>query len=170
MAMFVSSVRDVAQASAAGAWRGVDARDHRHAARARRGGRRPGGRTRAAAPAPKPAPVADTNMSFGLSGVYKTDAESLVSNMKTVTEYARGTPGMADTVTGVRKQMNDFVALYRRNGKVSGSSSFSTLYTSINTLSGHYQSYGNGYPVPEKRRKRLLAQYKEVEKALDKGR
>ena len=40
------------------------------------------------------------------------------------------------------------------------------LYTAINTLSGHYASYGNKYPVPEKRRTRLQQQYKEIERAL----
>ncbi len=63
-----------------------------------------------------------------------------------------------------------FVALYRRNGKVSGSTSFSTLYTAINTLSGHYASYGNQYPVPEKRKKRLTQQFNEIDRALQRGR
>ena len=50
-----------------------------------------------------------------------------------------------------------------------GRQSFSTLYTAINTLSGHYASYGNKYPVPEKRRVRLQQQYKEIERALARG-
>ena len=40
----------------------------------------------------------------------------------------------------------EFVAFYRRQRKVAGMPSFSTLYTAINTLSGHYASYGNKYP------------------------
>mmetsp|Transcript_10298 Transcript_10298/g.18559 ORF Transcript_10298/g.18559 Transcript_10298/m.18559 type:complete len:181 (-) Transcript_10298:1604-2146(-) len=114
----------------------------------------------------KPAPVFD----FKLSGDYKKDASQVVTNMRGVTGMARGTPGMAEDVASTRKNMNDFVALYRRNGNVSGSISFSTLYTAINTLSGHFQSYGNSYPVPEKRRKRLNAQYNDIEKALSRGR
>ena len=53
-------------------------------------------------------------------------------------------------VKSTRSEMNDFVAFYRRQPKVAGMPSFSTLYTAINTLSGHYASYGNKYPVPEK--------------------
>ena len=49
--------------------------------------------------------------------------------------------------------------------KVAGMPSFSTMYTAINTLSGHYASYGNKYPVPEKRKTRLQQQYKEIERA-----
>ena len=47
--------------------------------------------------------------------------------------------------------------------------SFSTLYTAINTLSGHYASYGNKYPVPTKRKERLQQQYKEIDRALARG-
>ena len=61
------------------------------------------------------------------------------------------------------------VSFYRRFTNVSGKQSFSTLYTAINTLSGHYASYGNKYPVPEKRKVRLQQQYKEIERALARG-
>jgi photosystem II Psb27 protein len=90
--------------------------------------------------------------------------------MKEATELTRGAPGMTDTVARVRADMNDFVALYRRNDKVAGSPSYSTLYTATNTLSGHYASYGPNYPVPEKRKKRLQQQFSEVERALARGR
>ena len=60
-------------------------------------------------------------------------------------------------------------AFYRRQPKVAGMPSFSTLYTAINTLSGHYASYGNKYPVPTKRKERLTQQYKEIERALARG-
>jgi len=100
----------------------------------------------------------------------RADAKLMLNNLKAATALARGTPGMADTVNKTRKQMNDFVALYRRNGKVSGSVSFSTLYTAINTLSGHYASYGAAYPVPEKRKKRLNQQFSEIDRAIARGR
>ena len=53
-------------------------------------------------------------------------------------------------------EMNEFVSYYRRSAGVNGKQSFSLLYTSINVLAGHYTSYGVKFPVPEKRRKRLL--------------
>lgn len=105
-----------------------------------------------------------------LTGDYSQDAASVLASMKTATELTRGTPGIADTVQKTRQEMNDFVALYRRNNKVSGTTSFSTLYTAINTLSGHYASYGNSYPVPEKRKKRLNQQFTDVARALSRGR
>ena len=105
-----------------------------------------------------------------MSGDYKSDASAVLESMKQAWELPRGAPHMTDTVASTRKQMNDFVAMYRRNDKVSGSVSFSTLYTAINTLSGHYASFGPSYPVPEKRKKRLNTQFKEINKALARNR
>lgn len=105
-----------------------------------------------------------------MTGEYKTDASLVLTDMRLACDLTRGAPGIADTVGRTRKEMNDFVALYRRNNKVSGSSSFSTLYTAINTLSGHYASYGSAYPVPDKRKKRLTQQFSEVDRALNRGR
>lgn len=53
-------------------------------------------------------------------------------------------------------QMVEFVANYRRSNNISGKLSYSNLYTSISVLAGHYASYGPKFPVPEKRRKRLM--------------
>lgn len=105
-----------------------------------------------------------------MSGDYKVDASLVLDDMRAACELGRGAPGMTETVGKTRNEMNDFVALYRRNNKVSGSTSFSTLYTAINTLSGHYASYGSNYPVPDKRKKRLTQQFSEIDRALNRGR
>merc|ERR1719482_406770 len=106
---------------------------------------------------------------YKLKKDYPVDARTMLKNMVIATDMARGTPGMEGTVKATRSEMNAFVAFYRRQPKVAGMPSFSTMYTAINTLSGHYASYGNKYPVPEKRRVRLKQQYKEIERALARG-
>ena len=106
---------------------------------------------------------------YKLEKDYPKDARKMLDNMVKATELARGAPGMEDQVKATRSEMNDFVAFYRRQPKVAGMPSSSTLYTAINTLSGHYASYGNKYPVPTKRKERLTQQYKEIERALARG-
>ena len=69
-----------------------------------------------------------------------------------------------------KDEMGDFVAYYRRFSGVNGKQSYSLLYTSINVLAGHYTSYGVKFPVPEKRRKRLLQEFNDIEKNLRKKR
>jgi photosystem II Psb27 protein len=81
------------------------------------------------------------------------DVSDLLAKMKASTAFKKGDPGMKAVVSDCRVEMNNFVSYYRRNNKVAGAASFSTLYTAISTLSGHFQSYGDEYPVPEKRKK-----------------
>jgi photosystem II Psb27 protein len=115
------------------------------------------------------APALANDDAYKLKKDYPTDARQMLTNMVVATDMARGTPNMESIVKETRSEMNDFVAFYRRQPKVAGMPSFSTLYTAINTLSGHYASYGNKYPVPEKRKVRLQQQYKEIERALARG-
>ena len=115
------------------------------------------------------APAFANDDQFAIKKDYRQDAKQMLENMQTATELARGDPNMEGIVKSTRNEMNEFVAFYRRQPKVAGMPSFSTLYTAINTLSGHYASYGNKYPVPEKRKTRLQQQYKEIERALARG-
>merc|ERR1719230_825759 len=102
-----------------------------------------------------PAFAEDPMAAYKLKKDYPVDARQMLNNMVVATDLARGAPDMEKIVKATRSEMNDFVAFYRRQPKVAGMPSFSTLYTAINTLSGHYASYGNKYPVPEKRKTRL---------------
>jgi photosystem II Psb27 protein len=106
---------------------------------------------------------------YKLKKDYPADARQMLDAMKIATDMTRGTPNMEAIVKNTRSEMNDFVAFYRRQPKVAGMPSFSTMYTAVNTLSGHYASYGNKYPVPKKRQERLQQQYKEIDRALARG-
>jgi photosystem II Psb27 protein len=86
------------------------------------------------------------------------------------TGLSKGAENMEDFGKDLKKEMIDFVSYYRRFPKVAGKPSFSTLYTSINVVAGHYTSYGFKYPLPEKRRKRLYQEYAEIERSLKRNR
>ena len=107
---------------------------------------------------------------WGLSFKYEEDAAKVREHMVVATGLGKGTPKMEDFGKNMKKEMVDFVSYYRRFPKIAGKPSFSTLYTSINVLAGHYTSYGFKYPLPEKRRKRLYQEYAEIEKSLKRGR
>jgi len=107
---------------------------------------------------------------WGLSFSYDEDATKVREHMMIATAMAKGAPNMEDFGKNLKKEMIDFVSYYRRFPKVAGKPSFSTLYTSINVLAGHYTSYGFKYPLPEKRRKRLYQEYAEINKSLKRGR
>jgi photosystem II Psb27 protein len=107
---------------------------------------------------------------WGLTFKYDEDAERVREHMYLATTLGKGAERMEDYGKNMKKEMVDFVSYYRRFPKVAGKPSFSTLYTAINVLAGHYTSYGYKYPLPEKRRKRLFQEYNEVSKSLKRGR
>jgi photosystem II Psb27 protein len=107
---------------------------------------------------------------WGITYTYEADATKVRNHMMIATGLAKGSVNMEDFGKNMKKEMVDFVSYYRRFPKVAGKPSFSTLYTAINVLAGHYTSYGFKYPLPEKRRKRLYQEYAEIEKSLRRGR
>ena len=107
---------------------------------------------------------------WGLTFKYDEDAAKVTEHMVIATGMAKGASRMEDYGKNLKKEMTDFVSYYRRFPKVAGKPSFSTLYTSINVLAGHYTSYGFKYPLPEKRRKRLYQEYAEIDKSLKRSR
>jgi len=107
---------------------------------------------------------------WGLSFNYEEDAKKVRDHMYVATGLGKGAVKMEDYGKNLKKEMIDFVSYYRRFPKIAGKPSFSTLYTSINVLAGHYTSYGFKYPLPEKRRKRLYQEYAEIEKSLRRSR
>lgn len=119
-------------------------------------------------------PAQSTEFTFpkdwGLAYKYEEDAAKVRSHMVVATGLAKGSPKMEEFGKNLKKEMVDFVSYYRRFPTIAGRPSFSTLYTSINVLAGHYTSYGYKYPLPEKRRKRLYQEYAEIEKSLKRGR
>lgn len=107
---------------------------------------------------------------WGITFKYDEDAAKVRDHMFTATTLGKGSDRMEEYGKNMKKEMVDFVSYYRRFPKIAGKPSFSTLYTSINVLAGHYTSYGYKYPLPEKRRKRLYQEYSEIEKSLKRGR
>lgn len=107
---------------------------------------------------------------FGLKYDYYTDCGLVVNHMRYATLMEKGDPKLVEVASKTKAEMNEFVSYYRRSAGVNGKQSFSLLYTSINVLAGHYTSYGVKFPVPEKRRKRLLQEYNDIEKNIRKKR
>ena len=107
---------------------------------------------------------------WGLSYKYDEDAAKVREHMVVATTLGKGADRMEEYGKNMKKEMIEFVSYYRRFPKIAGKPSFSTLYTSINVLAGHYTSYGYKYPLPEKRRKRLYQEYSEIEKSLKRSR
>lgn len=101
---------------------------------------------------------------------YYADCAQVIAHMRYAVQLEKGNPVLPEVASNTKKEMNEFVSYYRRFQGIAGKQSFSLLYTSINVLAGHYTSYGVKFPVPEKRRKRLMQEFNDIEKNIRKRR
>lgn len=103
-----------------------------------------------------------------MSGDYRQDTLTVIDSLRSAINLADDAPDKSAAEANARNLINDFFALYRRDRAVEGLSSFATTRTALNALAGHYSSYPNR-PVPEKLKKRLEQEFKQVEAALKRG-
>ncbi|MBV9388219.1 MAG: photosystem II protein Psb27 [Chroococcidiopsidaceae cyanobacterium CP_BM_ER_R8_30] len=103
-----------------------------------------------------------------LTGDYRQDTLAVVNTLRTAIALPEDAPNKAELQAETRQKINDFTARYRRDSSVTGLSSFTTMRTALNSLAGHYSSYPNR-PLPEKLKRRLEQEFKQVETALVRG-
>ena len=101
---------------------------------------------------------------------YREETKDVIERVKSTLSLERGDPAASDAVDALRVLSNDWVAKYRREKAVAGKPSFSNMYSALNAISGHYISFGNGYPIPKKRAQRILEEVNDAERALTRGR
>lgn len=101
---------------------------------------------------------------------YKRETSDVIEQVRTTLALEKSDPSKAAAVAKLRQAGNDWVAKYRKAKKVAGKPSFSNMYSVINAISGHFVSFGATYPIPAKRKDRILDEMKDAEKALSRGR
>ena len=104
----------------------------------------------------------------GLSGDYRADTVAILDNLRTAIDLPDDASNKKEVVTLARRQISDYASRYRRNSKTAGLRSFTTMQTALNAIAGYYSSYGNR-PVPEKLKKRLNQEFRQVEISLKRG-
>jgi len=106
--------------------------------------------------------------SFRMKRNYREDTYQVLKHMKISGSLDKGTPQMEKYQQRVKQEMDDWVALYRRQDSVVGRQSYYSLYSGVNTLASHLVSYGPKFPFPNKRRPRLYQLINQTEKYLEK--
>ena len=109
-----------------------------------------------------------TSNPSGLSVNYREDTIAILDNLRTAIDLPDDASNKKEVVTLARRQISDYASRYRRDPKTSGLRSFTTMQTALNAIAGYYSSYGNR-PVPEKLRKRLDQEFRQVEISLKRG-
>ena len=112
--------------------------------------------------------VGCSNSPGGLTGNYGQDTLAVIENITNAIDIPADAENRQEVSVSARQQINDYVSRYRRNSRYSGSRSFTTMQTALNSLAGFYSTYGNR-PVSEKLKKRLKQEFKQVKFALQRG-
>ncbi len=102
-----------------------------------------------------------------LTGNYPEDTLAMVELLRTAIDLAPDAPDRSAIQNEAKKKINEFASRYRR-GTVLKLNSYTTMRTAINSLAGHYTSYPNR-PIPEKMKKRLVNEFRQVEASLSRG-
>jgi photosystem II Psb27 protein len=104
----------------------------------------------------------------GLSGNYKQDTLAVIETLSSAIDLTPDAPNKTELQSLARQQINDYIALYRREDKSGGLRSFTTMQTALNSLAGYYTSYGSR-PLPEKLKTRLKQELKQAATAIERG-
>jgi photosystem II Psb27 protein len=102
-----------------------------------------------------------------LTGNYPEDTLAMVELLRTAIDLAPDAPNRSTIQNEAKKKINEFASRYRR-GNILKLNSYTTMRTAINSLAGHYTSYPNR-PIPEKMKKRLVNEFRQVEASLSRG-
>ncbi len=104
----------------------------------------------------------------GLTGNYSQDTLTVLENLRTAIDLPEDAANKKEVVTLARQQISDYASRYRRDSKAAGLRSFTTMQTAVNALAGYYSSYGTR-PLPDKLKKRLDQEFRQVEISLKRG-
>ncbi len=107
--------------------------------------------------------------STGLTGNYGKDTQTLLTSVNTTIELPDASSERIQAVNKLRGQISDYTSRYRRDRKIAGLRSFTTMQTALNSLAGYYSAYSSR-PLSAKLKKRLKQEFKQVEIALKRGR
>ncbi|KXZ50584.1 hypothetical protein GPECTOR_16g759 [Gonium pectorale] len=114
---------------------------------------------------------------------YTNETSSILGKVKVTLALDKDDPAKEDSVKGLRKDINNWVAKYRREPKVSGKPSStvpvppdctlaprSNTYSALNALAGHFNSFGATTPIPKKRLERLQKELDDATTLLSRNR
>merc|ERR1711907_848547 len=87
---------------------------------------------------------------------YQNETNSLANLAKEVSTMPKNADGKEQKVVSLKTEINRWVAKYRREAKFGGRPSYNNMYSAVNALSGHFNTFGSSAPVPKKRLDRVL--------------
>ena len=98
-----------------------------------------------------------------MTGDFVKDTISVSSTLKETITLPKEDQGLSDAEKEAVFLISDYISRYRNRSQVNTSTTFTTMQTALNALSGHYKTFANR-PVPEKLKERLNKELSKAEK------
>ena len=98
-----------------------------------------------------------------MTGDFAKDTVSVSSTLKETITLPKEDKGLSEAEKEAVFLISDYISRYRNRSQVNTSTTFTTMQTALNALSGHYKTFANR-PVPENLKERLNKELSKAEK------
>ncbi len=98
-----------------------------------------------------------------MTGDFVKDTVSVSSTLKETITLPKEDKGLSDAEKEAVFLISDYISRYRNRSQVNTTTTFTTMQTALNALSGHYKTFANR-PVPDNLKERLNKELSKAEK------
>ena len=98
-----------------------------------------------------------------MTGDFVKDTISVSSTLKETIALPKEDGGLSEAEKEAVFLISDYISRYRNRSQVNTSTTFTTMQTALNALSGHYKTFAKR-PVPENLKERLNKELSKAEK------
>ena len=100
-----------------------------------------------------------------MTGDFVKDTISVSSTLKETITLPKEDKGLSEAEKEAVFLISDYISRYRNRSQVNSSTTFTTMQTALNALSGHYKTFASR-PVPEKLKERLNKELTKAEEMV----
>ena len=98
-----------------------------------------------------------------MTGDFAKDTISVSTTLKETITLPKEDKGLSEAEKEAVFLISDYISRYRNRSQVNTSTTFTTMQTALNALSGHYKTFASR-PVPETLKERLNKELSKAEK------
>ena len=100
-----------------------------------------------------------------MTGDFAKDTIAVSSTLKETITLPKEDKGLSEAEKEAVFLTSDYISRYRNRSQINTSTTFTTMQTALNALSGHYKTFANR-PVPENLKERLNKELSKAEKLV----
>ena len=100
-----------------------------------------------------------------MTGDFAKDTISVSKTLRETIDLPRAEKGLSEAEKEAVFLISDYISRYRNRSQINTTSTFTTMQTALNSLSGHYKTFANR-PVPENLKERLNEELSKAEEMV----